>query len=111
MNHAADDHAGTESPVESPIKEDRATRRSRRTAEPLYLRPEDACARWGVKKTSLYKALNGKLPGCERLPPIIVVKFGAMTLIHVPSGDAFFAGLPRYGSRTSDGASAREERR
>lgn len=72
-----------------------------RAGEPLYLQPAAACARWGIGKTSLYKAINGKLPGCERLPKIVVVKFGASTLIHVPSGDAFFSQLPRYGDDVS----------
>lgn len=72
-----------------------------RGVEPLYVQPAAACARWGIGKTSLYKAINGKLPGCERLPKIVVVKFGASTLIHVPSGDAFFSQLPRYGGDVS----------
>lgn len=78
-----------------------AVQRKASVGEPLYLQPAAACRRWGIGKTSLYKAINGKLPGCERLPKIVVVKFGASTLIHVPSGDAFFSQLPRYGGDVS----------
>jgi len=70
--------------------------------EPLFVQPAGGQLRWGIGKTSLYKALNGKLRGAEHLPKIIVVKFGAITLIHVPSGDAFFSQLPRYKSDSSD---------
>lgn len=84
----------------STITPNRAQRRRCRKlgVDPLYLQPAAACERWGIGKTSLYKALNRTLPGCELLPEIRVVKFGAATLIHVPTGDAFFSQLPRYSS-------------
>jgi hypothetical protein len=90
-----DNEPGT---ADSTVAPNRAHRRRCRKlgVDPLYLQPAAACERWGIGKTSLYKALNRTLPGCELLPEILVVKFGAATLIHVPTGDAFFNMLPRY---------------
>lgn len=89
-----DEQSSIGQPIDQP-REKRPPRR-KRVVEPLYLQPAAACKRWGIGKTSLYKALNRTLPGCDSLPTICVVKFGAATLIHVPSGDAFFNLLPRY---------------
>lgn len=89
-----EEHSDRDSPTDQG-RDERALHR-KRDLDPLYLQPAAACKRWGIGKTSLYKALNRTLPGCDSLPTILVVKFGAATLIHVPTGDAFFNLLPRY---------------
>lgn len=75
------------------------------SAKKLYIPFREGSTRWGVGRTSLYKAINGKLPGTEHIPPIQVIKFGAATLIHVPSGDFFFSQLPRYAGASREASS------
>jgi excisionase family DNA binding protein len=54
-----------------------------------YVRPKEACERWGIGKTRLYELLNAGLIAAHRLGP-------RLTLIDVEDGDRFFASLPLF---------------
>ena len=61
-------------------------------SEPRYIAVNQGCVRWSRCRGTIYKLLNRNL--------LVAIKDGKSTLLDVAVGDAYFASLPRYASKS-----------